>query len=79
MKTKNDKKRKYDYSQLKARTVQLGKTDRMVAEAANISPSTYSIKLNGGSQFTQDEMCSICNFLGIRYGEIPSYFFAVLV
>ena len=37
------------------------------------------IKLNGGSQFTQDEMCSICNFLDIKYGEIPSYFFAVLV
>lgn len=79
MKTKPIQKRNYDYSQLKARTVQLGKTDGMVAKAANITPSTYSLKLNCRSEFTQEEMCDICNFLGLSYGDIPSYFFTVKV
>lgn len=65
----------FDYSKLKARTVEMGKTDKMVAKAANMTPSTYSIKLNGRGEFNQTEMYDICNFLLIDLQDIPVYFF----
>ena len=69
-------RRPFDYSQLKARTAELGKTDRAVATAANMTPSTYSLKLNGKGEFLQEQIIKICDFLNIPYGDIPRYFFA---
>ena len=65
----------FNYSQLKARTAELGMTDKAVAKAAKMTPSTYSLKLNGKSEFTQEQMCNICDFLHICYCDIPRYFF----
>lgn len=67
----------FDYSQLKARTAELGQTDRAVASAAKMTPSTYSLKLNGKGEFSQDQICAICDFLQICYYDIPKYFFAL--
>ena len=65
----------YNYSQLKARTAELGTTDKAVAKAAGMSPSTYSLKLNGKGEFTQDQICRILAFLDIQYADVHRYFF----
>lgn len=67
----------FDYSQLRARTAELGETDRAVAKAAKMTPSTYSLKLNGKGEFSQEQICNICDYLRICYADIPRYFFAV--
>lgn len=79
MKCSDSGKNVFDYSKLRARTVELGMTDRAVATAANMTPSTYSLKLNGKGEFSQEQICRICNFLMIGYGDIPKYFFAPMV
>lgn len=77
MKATYAKTKAFDYSQLKARTAELGMTDKAVAKAASMTPSTYSLKLNGKGEFTQEQMCNICDFLHICYRDIPKYFFAL--
>lgn len=69
----------FDYSKLRGRTVEMRKTDKDVAAAAKMNPSTYSLKLNGKGFFTQDQITAICLFLGIEFCDIPAYFFAVVV
>ena len=69
----------YDYSQLKARTAELGLTDRAVAVAADMTPPTYSLKLNNRGIFSQNQIIAICDFLRIAYAEIPRYFFTYKV
>lgn len=69
----------FDYSALKGKTVEMGKTDRDVAKAANMTPSTYSLKTNGKGYFTQDQILLICGFLSIENCDIPRYFFTPLV
>lgn len=69
--------RQFVYSRLRARTIELGYTDKDVAHSANMTPSTYSLKINGRGQFTQEQMCDICDFLQIAYVDIPVYFFAL--
>lgn len=69
----------FDYTKLKARTVEMGKTDKAVAIAAKMTPSTYSVKLNGRGEFDQTEMYDICEFLRIDLRDIPLYFFTAKV
>lgn len=69
--------RQFVYSRLRARTIEQGYSDKDVAHAANMTPSTYSIKINGKGQFTQEQICDICDFLCISYVDIPIYFFAL--
>lgn len=76
MSISNRRIREYDYSKLKARTAELGKTDKSVATAAKMTPSTYSLKLNAKGEFSQEQICDICDFLHICYCDIPIYFFA---
>ena len=63
--------RPFDYSKLKARTAELGKTDRAVAVAVGMTPSTYSLKLNGKGVFSQKKITSICDFQQNAYNAIP--------
>jgi len=49
--------------------------DKDVAVACGMAPSTYSQKLNGKGEFTQNEICNICQFLQIETDDIPLYFF----
>lgn len=67
--------RPYDYSQLRARTAELGQTDKSVAIAGGMTPATYSLKLNDRGIFSQDQIIAICDFLRIEYVDIPRYFF----
>ena len=65
----------FDYSKLRGRTAEMGKTDREVALAAGMTPSTYSLKQNGKGVFSQDQICGICEFLGIELQDVSAYFF----
>ena len=69
----------FDYAKLRGKTVEMGKTDRDVAAAAKMNPSTYSLKLNGKGVFSQDQIQAICDFLGIDLLDIPAYFFTPIV
>ena len=76
MKVDQTQDTRFDYSKLRARTAELGKTDKSVAAAGGMTPSTYSLKLNGMGVFTQKQICGICEFLQINSRDIPLYFFA---
>lgn len=65
----------WDYSKLRARTAERGKTSRDVAKAGKMTPSTYSLKLNGKGEFSQEQIVDICAFLDIEFCNIPLYFF----
>lgn len=65
----------FDYAKLRGKTVEMGKTDKDVAAAAKMNPSTYSLKLNGKGVFSQEQICAICAFLGIEMTDVPAYFF----
>ncbi len=69
----------FDYSKLRGKTAEMGKTDRDVATAAQMNPSTYSQKINGKGVFSQDQICSICAFLAIELVDVSSYFFTPVV
>lgn len=72
-------KNKYDYSKIRARTAELGTTDKAVAAAAKMTPSTYSLKMQGKSEFTQEQIRDICDYLRVSYADIPQYFFTLEV
>lgn len=69
----------FNYAKLRGRTAEMGKTDKDVATAAKMNPSTYSQKLNGKGVFSQEQICSICAFLGIELVDVPAYFFTLAV
>ena len=66
----------YDYSKLRAKTIEVGLTNAEVAASAGMTASTYSQKLTGKSQFTQGEISSIVMVLNLTPQDIPAYFFA---
>ncbi|WP_368233795.1 DUF739 family protein [Anaerotruncus rubiinfantis] len=64
-----------DYSKLRGRTVEMGLSQKDVAERIGISETTYSLKLNGRYPFKQSEIQNIVNLLCIPADEIGTYFF----
>ncbi len=79
MEAKTPSVMQFNYSKLRGKTIEMGKTDKDVALAANMNPSTYSLKINGKGVFTQDQICAICQFLGIQIIDVPLYFFTPIV
>ncbi len=70
---------RFSYHKLRGKTAEMGKTDKDVAVAAKMNPSTYSLKLNGKGVFSQEQICDICSFLGIEMSDVPDYFFTPMV
>lgn len=66
---------KFDYGKLRGRTVEMGKRDKDVAIAADMTPTTYSLKINGNGYFSQDQIFAICSFLSIPLSDSTAYFF----
>lgn len=50
------------------------RTMRAFSAALNMHPSTLSAKVNGGSQWTFDEVARACQILGIPLAEASLYF-----
>jgi len=65
----------WDYSKLRGKMREEGQRQEDVGRAAGMTPTTYSLKLNGRAEFRQSEIESICDFLHIPYADIHSYFF----
>ena len=69
----------FDYSKLRGRMRERGLTQEEVAIGSQMSPSTFSLKLNNQSNFSQDDICNIANILEIPHVEIGVYFFTLVV
>lgn len=66
----------FDYSKLRGRARERGETQESLAAAAGMKESTYSVKINNGSEFKQSEILQICAALAIPPEQIHFYFFS---
>lgn len=68
-------KYEFDYSKLVGRIREKGESQRSIAAAAGMDKSTFNLKVNNRSEFTQSEIIHICNKLLIPHEFIPRYFY----
>lgn len=66
----------FNYGRLRGRMRELGITQEEAASKINITPTTFSLKLNNASEFSQSEIRRLCDFLAIPAAQIPDYFFS---
>lgn len=66
---------KHDYSKLRDAIKEHFGKQSVFADLMGLSERSVSLKLNNMRCWTQDEMRTFCNLLGIEYTEIPKYFF----
>lgn len=64
-----------DYAKLRGRAVEMGLSQKDIAQQIGISGTTYSLKINGRYPFKQSEIQKIVNLLSIPADEIGTYFF----
>lgn len=69
----------FDYAKLKGKIKEKFGTQADFAFAMGISEPTISTKLNNKSFWTQEEIDGACVLLGIKPGDIPTYFFTAKV
>ena len=74
-KTKVREKVVFDFSRLRGKIIERFGTRQSFADAIGITPTTIGCKLDGERTWTQDEIVTACDLLGIAYTDIPSYFF----
>ena len=65
----------FDYSELKSRIFLKFKTQNNFAKALGISHSALNNKLNGRSEFDQQEIIGSVKLLDINENELKKYFF----
>ena len=65
----------FDYSKLRGRITEKCGTIGIFSKRIGISQLTAGKKLNGKSDWSQDEIVKACNVLDIRICEVPDYFF----
>ena len=66
---------KFNHSKLLGRIRERGLTQKAIAKAINMTQGTLSLKINGLSQFTTEEIRKICEQLDISPLEAGAYFF----
>ncbi len=64
-----------DYARLRGRIRTYYYTQAAFAREMNMSECALSLKLNGHSEWTAEEMRKACDLLSIPVSEIPLYFF----
>ena len=62
--------------ELKGRIVQKYGSQSRFAKHLGLTEQTITAKLNGRSQFSQDDILNWCNALDIEANEVGRYFFA---
>ena len=72
---KDVRRTEYDYSHLLGRMKELGITQSVLAERAEMSPTSLNEKLNGKRYFNQHQMIKIMVLLNLPLELIPYYFF----
>ena len=65
----------FDYSKLRGKVRECGKTQENLASTIGMQESTFSQKINNFSEFRQSEIIRICDVLSIPYINIHDYFF----
>ena len=65
----------FDFSRLLGKIIENYGTRQSFAKAIGLTPTTIGSKLDGERMWTQDEIITACDLLGIAYTDIPNYFF----
>lgn len=63
------------YAELRGKIRAKFRTQEGFANAIGMHPSTLSLKLNGNTQWTRDEIVAACRVLDISLADAPTYFF----
>lgn len=63
------------YAELRGAIRAKYRTQEEFARAVGMNPSTLSLKLNGNTQWTRDEIVTACNKLEIPLADAAKYFF----
>ena len=66
----------YTYNKLRGRIIERYDTQEKFAQVLGISKNSLSLKMNGKTSFSQDDVVKWCELLGIQTEEIGQYFFA---
>lgn len=69
------KKRYQELRALKGKMRSEGQTTKSMADFIGIATNTFSLKINGISEFTCSEIGIICNVLGIKPEDMVEFFF----
>ena len=69
----------FDYRKLKGQIKEKFDTQDRFADAIGIGRVSLSQRLNNKLEFSQKEMFTACDALGVPYSMIPEYFFTVEV
>lgn len=72
---KKARKRYHELKALKGKMRSEGQTTKTMAEFLGIAPNTFSLKINGISEFTCSEIGKVCKILSIEPKSIVEYFF----
>ena len=67
----------YDYSKLNGRIAECGYTHNALAKAVKMHPNSLRDRLENRLEFKQDDIIRLSDTLGIKYKEIPTYFFTI--
>ena len=70
------RKTQYEYRKLIGRIIEKYGTRKSFAEAVGISENSMSMKLNGKTDFSRDEIARWAELLDIAVTDIGNYFFA---
>ena len=65
-----------DYSELRGRIITVYGSLSKFAEAIGKTKATVYSRFANASEWTQSEIYDTCKLLGIRFEQIPSYFFS---
>lgn len=63
------------YSKLRGRIVEVYGSQRAFGKQLKLSEQSITAKLNGRTEFSQDDIVKWCNLLGIEAKEVGDYFF----
>lgn len=70
---------KFTYNKLKGRIIEVLESNGRFIELMQWSRPTFQRKLNGESEWTQNEIWLACHFLNIDLANVAIYFFDEIV
>ena len=69
----------FQYNKLLGRMTEKKVIQKRAASALSISENSFTNKIKGRSNFTSEEIATLCDLLDIEKDEIGTYFFTVEV
>lgn len=65
----------FNYNKLRGRIVEIYGSQRNFSDKIGLSEQSITAKLNGRSDFSQEDILSWCNALNLQKSDIGKYFF----